>query len=101
MGKRLRKISIWFRRKSHLPIFLLGGAAVLVLFFNEETSMSRNMAYDKEIRELKDKIEMCRDSAEYYRQKREGIQHGTSDLEYVAREQYRMQKPYEDVYLIK
>lgn len=101
MGKRLKKISIWFRRKSHLPIFLLGGAAVLVLFFNEETSMSRNMAYDREIRELKEKIEICRDSADYYRQKHEGIQHGTSDLEYVAREQYRMQKPYEDVYLIK
>lgn len=89
------------RRKAHLPLFIVGGAVVLLLFFNEETSLSLNLKYEKEIARLKSEIKMCEDSAVYYKDKRQALLSGTEDLEQVAREQYNMQRPTEDVFLIK
>lgn len=101
MGKRLKKISLWLRRSSHLPLFLIGTVVVLLLFFNEETSISLNMEYQKEIARLNREIKENLDSAAYYRARREAILHGEADLEHLAREQYNMQKPTEDVFVIR
>lgn len=87
--------------RTHLPLLIVGTIVILLLFFNEETSLSLNMKYDNEIRELKAKIKSNTDSAEYYRAKREDILNGTQDLEAIAREQYHMQLPTEDVYVIR
>ena len=101
MASRLSRFNLWIRHKAHLPIIIIGGVVILVLFFNDETSVQLNMAYEKEIRGLQSEIKLCRDSAEYYRQRRQSIIEGTSNLEHVAREQYRMQRPTEDVFIIK
>ena len=74
---------------------------VLVLFFNDETSMSLNMEYDREINRLTLEIEECRDSAAYYRQQRESLLHDSEDIEHLARERFHMQRPTEDVYILK
>ena len=74
---------------------------VLVLFFNDETSMSLNMEYDREINRLTLEIEECRDSAAYYRRQRESLIHDSEDLERLARERFHMQRPTEDVYILK
>ncbi len=87
--------------RSHLPLLIVGTVVILLLFFNEETSLSLNMKYDNEIRDLKSEIKSNIDSAEYYRAKREAILSGTQDLEAIAREQYHMQRPTEDVYVIR
>ena len=89
------------RRKSHLPLIFLGTLVVVLLFFNEETSLALNMKYDKEINRLTDEIKECRDSAAYYRHQREAIIHDTEDLEHLARERFHMQRPSEDVYILK
>ena len=73
---------------------------VLLLFINEGTSLSRNIEYQKRISELKAEIKQCNDSAAYYKEKKEAILRGGAPLEYVAREQYHMQRPTEDVFLI-
>ncbi len=99
MGK-IKKASFWLRRKSHLPVIIIGSVVVLLLYFNEDTSMSLNMKYEKEINRLKEEISQNRDSAEYYRKHRIAIEAGESDLEYMAREQFRMQRPTEDVFVI-
>ncbi|MDE7382207.1 MAG: hypothetical protein K2N03_08815 [Muribaculaceae bacterium] len=99
MGK-LKKANFWVRRRSHLPIIIIGSIVVLLLYFNEETSMALNMKYEKEINQLREEIKSNRDSAEYYRIHRIAIESGKADLEYMAREQFRMQRPTEDVFII-
>lgn len=101
MGRKLKRINLWLRRQSQLPVFLTGAAVVLLLFFNDETSITRSREYDNEITALNARIEQARDSAEYYRQERLKLETTTEDLERVAREVYHMQRPSEDVYIIE
>lgn len=101
MGKRLKRISLWLRRSAHLPVFLIGTVIILLLFFNEETSIKLNMEYQQEINRLNKAIKENKDSAAYYRARREAILRGDDDLEHIAREQFNMQRPTEDVYLIR
>lgn len=100
--KKMRRIGEWFSTmRTHLPLLLIGSVVILLLFFNEETSVSLNSKYDAEIRELNAEIRSNHDSAKYYRAKRNAILSGTHDLETIAREQYHMQRPTEDVYIIR
>ena len=94
-------MNFWVRRKSHIPLILVGSLVVFLLFFNDETSWTLSMKYDKEIAGLTREIQLCRDSAAYYRSQREAIMHKKVDLEHVARERFHMQRPTEDVYIIK
>lgn len=101
MSGRIKKIVWWVRRKSHLPMFLVASVVVLVLFFNEDTSVELNLEYQKEINGLKREIKLNLDSAEYYKGCRMALEQGGDELEHLAREQYHMQRPSEDVFIIK
>ncbi|MBD5371113.1 MAG: hypothetical protein HDR80_08230 [Bacteroides sp.] len=101
MGKRTKRLSFWMRRKSHLPVLIIGTLVVMLLFFNEETSVKLNMEYQNRINELQREIKLNEDSAAYYRARREAIELGKADLEQVAREQFHMQRPTEDVFLVR
>ncbi|MCH5241482.1 MAG: hypothetical protein J1F67_03535 [Muribaculaceae bacterium] len=101
MGRKAKKFSFWFRRKSHLPLIVIGSLVVMLLFFNDETSLALNMKYEKEINRLSLEIKDCKDSAAYYRAQREAILHQSEDLEHLARERFHMQRPTEDVYILK
>ena len=101
MSKRINKLNFWVRRKSHFTLVAVGSVVVLLLFFNEDTSVKLNMKYQEEIKSLKRQIRECEDSAEWYRTRREALYISAEDLEHVVREQYHMQRPSEDVYLIK
>lgn len=96
-----RKVSFWIRRRSYLPVLLIGTLVITLLFFNEDASISLNLEYEREINRLKNEIKECGDSAAYYRAKREALLTDKEALEHLAREQYRMQRLSEDVYLIK
>ena len=82
-------------------MLVLGTVVVLVLFCNDETSLALNMQYEREINRLSLEIKECRDSAAYYRQQRESLLHDSEDLEHLARERFHMQRPTEDVYILK
>lgn len=101
MGRNIKRISFWIKRRSGLPVILVGGIVIIMLLFNDETSVSLNIRYQREINELKEQTRLNYDSARYYRAKRESILQGGDDLERIAREQYHMQKPTEDIFLIK
>jgi hypothetical protein len=73
---------------------------ILVLSLNEETSVTRNYQYMREIQELTKEIKINEDSAQYYHDKREALLNGNADLEHIAREHYHMQRPTEDVYIV-
>lgn len=100
MGK-IKKMNFWLRRRSHLPLIIIGSVMVMLLFFNDETSLALNMQYEKEINRLALEIKECKDSAAYYRHEREAILHDSEDLEHLARERFHMQRPTEDVYILK
>ncbi|MDE6329918.1 MAG: hypothetical protein K2L83_04300 [Muribaculaceae bacterium] len=100
MGRKTKKLSFWVRRKSHLPVIIIGTLIVMLLVFNEDTSVKLNMEYQNQINELQRQIKLNNDSAEYYRLRRHAIETGQADLEQVAREQFHMQRPSEDIYLI-
>lgn len=101
MSGKFKKTVWWVRRRSHLPMLIIAGVIVMLLLFNEDTSVELNVKYQKEINELRREIKSNLDSAEYYRTRRMAIERGESDLEHIAREQYHMQRLTEDVFLLK
>lgn len=101
MSKTAKKANFWIRRRSHLPIIVLGTLMVMLLLFNDGTSVSLNMEYERQINELNEQIAECRDSAAYYRAQRESIIHGSANLEHLAREKFHMHRPTEDVFILK
>ncbi|MCH5232965.1 MAG: hypothetical protein J1E78_04930 [Muribaculaceae bacterium] len=101
MANKAKKLNFWIRRKSHLPLIIVGTLVVVLLFLNDETSLALNMKYEKEINRLTLEIKECKDSAAYYRNQRDAILHNPDNLEHIARERFHMQKPDEDVFILK
>ena len=101
MGRKLKRANLWLRRKVNLPLLLVAGVIIVLLFINDDTSMSLNMENERQIAQLNAEIKECRDSAKYYEEKYHSLMTGGEELERVAREQYNMQRPTEDVYHIK
>lgn len=101
MSKTIKKVNFWVRRRSHLAVIAIGALVIALLFLNEDASWESNMKYQEEIKALNEEIKACHDSAEYYRTQRERLLTGNEELEQIAREEYRMQKPTEDVFVIK
>lgn len=99
--KRLKMFSLWLRRRSQLPLIAVGSLVVMLLLFNDDTSVALNMEYERQVNALKLEIRECRDSAAYFRSRRLAIERGGVDLEHIAREQYHMQRPTEDVFILK
>lgn len=100
MGKRFKKLAFWISRRSHLPVIAIGALVIAVLFFDDGTSMQLNVKYQQQINELTREIKLNNDSAAYYRAKREAIVRGSDCLERIAREQYHLQRPGEDVFVV-
>lgn len=101
MGRKLKRINWWIRRRSHLPVLLLAGGVVALLIFNEETSTKKAKVLDARIAELNSQIKQAEDSVQYYVDARQQLLTNSEELEHVAREQYGFQLPTEDVYLVK
>lgn len=101
MSGKIKKMNFWIRRRSHIALVLILGLVVLLLFFNEDTSYKLNMEYQEQINALQREIQECKDSAAYYKARREALLTGTNELEHLAREEYHMQKNSEDVYILK
>lgn len=105
--KSVRKVSsfskktvYWFKRCLNVPLFLIGLFFVGILLLNDDASFSQSMQFEQEIVRLKQAIKENNDSAEYYRSRRIAIERGDDALEYLAREQYHMKRPSEDVFLL-
>ncbi len=101
MSKKIKKLNFWVRRRSHLAVIAIGTLVIALLFLNEDASWEHNMEYQEQIKTLNEQIKECNDSAEYYRTQRQKLLTGTEELEQIAREEYRMQKATEDVFIIK
>lgn len=100
MSSFSKKTALWYRRYANLPLLIIGVFFIGLLLLNDDASFTRSMEYEKEIIELRKEIKECEDSAAYYRSRREAIERGDDALEYIAREQYHMKRPTEDVFLL-
>ncbi len=101
MGRKLKRINWWVRRRSHLPVIILGVGIVSLLVFNEETSLTKSRQFDARILQLQAQIKEATDSAQYYKKAKQELYTSRNQLEHVARENYNMQRSVEDVYIIK
>ena len=101
MGKRAKKLKVCFTSHIPVPLLLIGGIVIALLLLNDDVSISRNYSYMQEITGLRHEIQVNRDSAAYYRAKRRELTSSPDMLEHIAREQYQMQKPDEEVYLLQ
>lgn len=99
--KKISKFNFWMRRRSHFAVIAIGGLVIAMLFLNEDASWEHNMQYQEQIKALNEEIKLCNDSAQYFKEQREKLLTGTEELEQIAREEYHMQKPTEDIYIIK
>ena len=106
MSKKIKKLNFWVRRRSHIAVIAIGGLVIALLeiknwmicFMNMDMLL---MQYQEQIKALAEEIKSCNDSAAYYREQREKLMTGTEELEQIAREEFRMQKATEDIYIIK
>jgi len=76
-------------------------AGFVLIFLVGEYSISNRISYNNQIRQLKSKIEHYVQKNEDNRRKMKELQSDNESLEKLAREQYQMVKPDEDLYIIK
>ncbi|MDE7419499.1 MAG: hypothetical protein K2N35_04750 [Muribaculaceae bacterium] len=100
MSSFSRKFAYWYKRSANLPLLIMGVFFIGLLLLNEDASFTQSMMFEKEILRLKKEIKENKDSAAYYRSRRLAIERGDDALEYIAREQYHMKRPTEDVFLL-
>ncbi len=74
---------------------------IAMLFFFSDSSVTKRMRYESQIRDLESQIEFYRKQAETDRGKLNELQSNKEDLEKFARENYLMKKENEEVFIIK
>lgn len=100
MSSFSRKTAYWFKRCANIPLLIIGVFFVGILLLNDDASFTQSMVYEQEIVKLRKEIKENKDSAAYYRSRRIAIERGDDALEFIAREQYHMKRPTEDVFLL-
>ncbi|GHT03174.1 hypothetical protein AGMMS49525_07820 [Bacteroidia bacterium] len=78
----------------------VGVFLLLLLFFNENT-LFKNISYHHQIEQLKAEIIFYTAEKEAYLKKLETLNSDKETLEKIAREQYRMVKPDEELFIIQ
>ena len=90
----------WCKRYISVSALMIAGALVYVLFCNDNSSLNQYQ-YEGEIDRLKAEIKVNRDSLEYYRAMNSRLDTDREAMEQIVREQYHMQRPNEDVYIVE
>jgi cell division protein FtsB len=74
---------------------------VVLTFFVGESTIFKRIAYDRQINQLEKEIEFYTRQKEENIKKIEALQSDNESLEKLAREQYQMTKPDEELFIIK
>ncbi len=90
----------WCRRYVSLMFIAIVAFLLYVLFFSEN-SYSRYNELHKQAQALKAQIAMEEDTLAYYRTLNKRLETSPAEMERIVREQYFMQRPYEDVYIVE
>lgn len=89
----------WLKRYVSVPLIAVVAFVVFVLFFNEN-SVIKSYDYDSEKRALKARIAEYEDTLRYYNELNRRLDSDPAELERIVRENYHMQRPSEDVYIV-
>lgn len=89
----------WLRRFIAVPTLVCIGLMVYLIFFGEN-SINQRLEYQKTIDSLSACLRLQQDSLAYYRELNRRITTDPELMEQVVREQYNMNRPHEDVFII-
>jgi len=97
------KLKVIFRKiKPFLNKYLITMVVFLAfIIFVDENNVIRRVQYETKIRELKQDIRHYRKLSEESESKLNRLHSSDAELERVAREDYLMKKPNEDVYIVE
>ena len=98
--EKIRNLLGWGRRYISFTLLIVVAYLASLLFFNEN-SMMRSIDLDRTIDSLRTEIRVNQDSLEYYKALNNRLSTSPEEMERVAREQYNMNRPDEDVYVFK
>lgn len=90
----------WCRRYISVSLVVTLGVIVYILFFSDN-SVSETYMYDRQIDSLNRAILRAGDSLDYYQDLERKLNTDPAAMEQVVRENYRMQRPDEDVYVVQ
>ncbi|MCM1348251.1 MAG: septum formation initiator family protein [Firmicutes bacterium] len=99
-GKPRRTFLQWCRRYISASLIVAIGLIVYILFFSGN-SVFDTYKYDRQIDALNQAIRETGDSLDYYRTLEQRLNTDPAAMEQVVRENYRMQRPDEDVYVVQ
>ena len=84
----------------NLNLYIIVGILIYILFFTQN-SVQETYQYEQQIAVLQERLKHEKDSLEYYRTLNHRLTGDPYILERQAREHYYMQRPNEDVFIIK
>lgn len=90
----------WLRRYMSLPTILVLAFVVYLIFFGDN-SVARRVEYQNTIDSLNQCLAQQNDSLSYYRDLNRRLSTDPELMEQVVREQYNMNRPNEDVYIME
>ncbi len=90
----------WIFRYLSIPTLACIGLLIYIAFFGENTVQQR-LQYQQEIDSLTLLLKQHQDSLEFYRDLNRRLSTDPELMERVVREQYNMNRPHEDVYIIE
>jgi len=94
--------AIFHKIKPFLNKYLITIVVFLAfVIFVDENNVIRRVQYEMKIRELKQEIRHYRKLSEESESKLKKLHSSNAELERVAREDYLMKKPNEDVYIVE
>lgn len=90
----------WIRRYLAVPTTLAIGLIIYMAFWGEN-SVQKRIAYQHVIDSLSECLRVQQDSLAYYRDLNRRLSTDPALMEQVVREQYNMNRPNEDVFVIE
>ena len=102
---RTKNFSYFYPKIGDTKHFSLGKAFLVVfvifILFIDENSCIQRVRYDRQINDLRQQIAAQNDTTDYYNRQIERLKTDKNEVEQIAREQYYMSKPSEDIYIIE
>lgn len=98
-----RKITFlqWCRRYlCNFSLIAIVAVLIYILFFTD-TSIQDTYRYDKEVARLQHALKAEQDTLDHYRSLNRKLASDPYTLEQLARERYHMQRPHEDVFVVR
>lgn len=99
MKKEFKSFAAWCRRYISVTFIIVLAFVGFVLFFNENSVM-RSFELNQRINELELEIQDNRDTLIYYQNLNRALNTDPETMERIVRENYHMQRPNEDVYIV-